>query len=188
MTPAGTKADLRAYLRRFAGDRKAVSAVEFALILPFMIFTYVGSAELGDGLAIYFKVTEAARTVADLTSQYVTIDPTNMSRILGASATVVEPYSSAGMSRDRFAIKSYQCKRPGHHRLELHAQRHLPDSRGYGANQLADTQRRFDHLWRSYLPLCASHGLCGHRYNQYVPERLFLSAIVELGDINFPPF
>jgi Flp pilus assembly protein TadG len=98
MTPAGTKADLRAYLQRFAGDRKAVSAVEFALILPFMIFTYVGSAELGDGLAIYFKVTEAARTVADLTSQYVTIDPTNMSRILGASATVVEPYSSAGMS------------------------------------------------------------------------------------------
>jgi Flp pilus assembly protein TadG len=97
MTPARTMADLRAYLRRFTGDRKGVSAVEFGLILPFMIFTYVGSAELGDGLAISFKVTEAARTVADLTSQYVTIDPTTMSTIEGAAAKVVQPYSSAGM-------------------------------------------------------------------------------------------
>jgi Flp pilus assembly protein TadG len=90
-------ADLRAYLRRFKGDRKAVSAVEFGLILPFMVFTYVGSAELGDGMSIYFKVTEAARTVTDLASQYVTIDPTTMTNILGASAQVVQPYSSTGM-------------------------------------------------------------------------------------------
>jgi Flp pilus assembly protein TadG len=97
MTPAGTKADHRTYLQRFAGDAKAVSAVEFALILPFMVFTYVGSAELGDGMAIFFKVTEAARTVTDLASQYVTIDPTTMTNILGASSEVVQPYSSAGM-------------------------------------------------------------------------------------------
>ena len=97
MTPAGTIADLHAYLRRFAGDRKAISAVEFALILPFMVATYVGSAELGDGLAISFKVTETARVVTDLASQYVTIDPTTMTNILGASAQVVQPYSSTGM-------------------------------------------------------------------------------------------
>jgi Flp pilus assembly protein TadG len=97
MTPAGTKTDLRAHLRRFAGDGKGISAVEFALILPFMVFTYVGSAELGDGTAIYFKVTETARTVTDLASQYVTIDPTTMTNILGASSQVVQPYSSAGM-------------------------------------------------------------------------------------------
>jgi len=90
-------ADLRSFLRRFGGDRGGISAVEFALILPFMVFTYVGSAELGDGIAIYYKVTETARTVTDLTSQYVTIDPTTMGNILGASATVVAPYSSAGM-------------------------------------------------------------------------------------------
>jgi Flp pilus assembly protein TadG len=97
MRPAGTIADLSAYLRRFARDAKAISAVEFGLILPFMVFTYVGSAELGDGMAIYFKITEAARTVTDLASQYVTIDPTTMTNILGASAEVVQPYSSAGM-------------------------------------------------------------------------------------------
>jgi Flp pilus assembly protein TadG len=97
MTPAVTIADLRSYLRRFGGDRKAISAVEFALILPFMVFTYVGSAELGDGLAIYYKTTETARTVTDLASQYVTIDPTTMQQILNASTQVIGPYSSAGM-------------------------------------------------------------------------------------------
>jgi Flp pilus assembly protein TadG len=97
MTPAGTIADLRGYLRRFTGDRKAISAVEFGLILPFMVFTYLGSVELQDGLSIYYKVTETARTVTDLASQFVTIDPTTMSQILGASAQVVAPYSSAGM-------------------------------------------------------------------------------------------
>jgi Flp pilus assembly protein TadG len=97
MTSAGTIVDLRSYLRRFASDRKAISAVEFALILPFMVFTYVGSAELGDGMAIYYKSTETARTVTDLASQYVTIDPTTMQQILGASAQVIGPYSSTGM-------------------------------------------------------------------------------------------
>ena len=97
MNPDETMTDLRSYLRRFASDRKAISAVEFALILPFMVFTYVGSAELGDGIAIYYKATETARTVTDLASQYVTIDPTTMGNILGASTQVMAPYSSAGM-------------------------------------------------------------------------------------------
>jgi len=97
MTPAGTIAHLHSYLHRFAVDRKAISSVEFALILPFMVFTYVGSAELGDGMAIYYKTTETARTVTDLTSQYVTIDPTTMGNILGASAQIVAPFSSSGM-------------------------------------------------------------------------------------------
>ena len=97
MTPARIIADLHAYLRRFAGDRKAISVVEFGLIFPFMVATYVGSTELQDGLSIYFKTTETARTVTDLASQYVTIDPTTMQNILGASAQVVAPYPSSGM-------------------------------------------------------------------------------------------
>jgi Flp pilus assembly protein TadG len=97
MTLARTVADFRWYLRRFARDREAVSAVEFAIVLPFMVFLYVGGAEVGDGLAIQYKVTETARTVTDLASQYVSIDSTTMSNILGASSEVVAPYSSSGM-------------------------------------------------------------------------------------------
>lgn len=56
-------------LKRFGLARDGVSAVEFALILPFMLTLYLGGAELGDGFAMQFKATLAARTVADLTSQ-----------------------------------------------------------------------------------------------------------------------
>ena len=38
-------------LRRFARDRKGVSAVEFALLLPLMMTFYIGGAEVSQPLA-----------------------------------------------------------------------------------------------------------------------------------------
>jgi Flp pilus assembly protein TadG len=83
--------------RRFAGDREGVSAIEFALILPLMLTLYIGSAELGNGYSIQFKAALVARTVTDLASQYVSIDNSVMSAILGASSSVISPYSSSNM-------------------------------------------------------------------------------------------
>lgn len=88
---------LHGWLRRFVRDRDGVSAVEFAIVLPFMVTLYIGSTELGNGLAIQFKSTLAARTVADLASQYISIDNATMSNILGAASTVLTPYSSASV-------------------------------------------------------------------------------------------
>ncbi len=98
MTPVRTLFAFRSYLRNFARDRGAVAAVEFAIILPLMLIIYLGGVELGDGMAIQYKVTETARTVTDLGSQYTSINTATMSSILGASSTVVAPYSSAGMT------------------------------------------------------------------------------------------
>src|ERR1022692_2090028 len=98
MTLARTYSGLQAYLRRFARDRDGVSAVEFALVLPFMLTLYIGGVELGDGMAVQFKTTLAARTVADLSSQYISIDNSTMSSILAAASTVVAPYSAAGIT------------------------------------------------------------------------------------------
>ena len=89
--------EFRARLREFARNRDGVSAVEFAILLPFMLTTYIGAVELGDGMAISFKVAETARTVTDLASQYSSINSATMSSILNASSTVVSPYSSPGM-------------------------------------------------------------------------------------------
>lgn len=89
---------LHSQLCRFARNRDAVSAIEFAIVLPFMLLLYIGGVELGDGLQVQFKVTETARTVTDLASQYVIIESADMSNILGAASTVVAPYSSANMT------------------------------------------------------------------------------------------
>ena len=88
----------RRALRRFCRDRDGLSAIEFALILPFMVTLYLGSVELGNGLAVQFRTTLAARTVADLTSQYNSIDTATMTQILGAASTVVTPYSPGSMT------------------------------------------------------------------------------------------
>jgi Flp pilus assembly protein TadG len=113
MRTLGAILDLGNHLRRFAGNRDGVSAVEFAIILPFMLTLYIGGAEVGDGMAIQFKATLAARTVADLTSQCgdataggvycdtangQAIDNSSMSEILGAASQVVSPYSAANMT------------------------------------------------------------------------------------------
>ncbi len=59
--------------RRFAGDRKGVSAVEFALILPLMLALYFGGIELGDALTIKRKVTRVTSSLSDLVTQSTTI-------------------------------------------------------------------------------------------------------------------
>jgi len=93
MMPFRTVSRGRAYLRRFLRDRSGVSALEFALILPVMLTLYIGAVEVGNGYAISFKATLAARTVTDLASQYISIYNSDMTNILGAASTVLTPYT-----------------------------------------------------------------------------------------------
>jgi len=83
--------------RGFVDNADGVAAVEFAMILPFMLALYLGSIELGNAMAVQFKTALATRTLADLTSQYVIIDNSTMSGILNAASTVIAPYSGSSM-------------------------------------------------------------------------------------------
>lgn len=83
------------FLRGFLQDRRGVSAIEFSFMLPLMVALYLGCVEIGNGLSAQFKTTLAARTVADLSSQYTTINNATMTSILGASSAVMTPFSSA---------------------------------------------------------------------------------------------
>ena len=98
MSPSVHFAEFRSLLRRFAGDRKGVSAIEFAIILPFMLLLYIGGVELGEGYQVQYQVTETARTVTDLASQYVSLNASTMSSILNASSTIIAPYSSSNLT------------------------------------------------------------------------------------------
>ena len=82
-------------LRGFLRDQSGVSAMEFAILLPLMLVLNLGCVEVGNGLSAQFKTTLAARTVADLASQYTTINNATMTSILGASSAVLAPFSSA---------------------------------------------------------------------------------------------
>jgi Flp pilus assembly protein TadG len=84
-------------LARFAGDRRGVSAVEFALLLPIMVTLYLGSVEVSSGIAANRKVTLTAHSLADISSQFTTITNSDMSNILNASADIMAPYPVASL-------------------------------------------------------------------------------------------
>jgi Flp pilus assembly protein TadG len=83
---------LRRRFGGFADDRRGVSAVEFALILPLMVSLYLGAVELSQGIGADRKVTLTARTIADLVSQVSSVAPSDITNSLNASSAVMAPF------------------------------------------------------------------------------------------------
>src|SRR5262245_29539500 len=95
MTTIASLFRLPPVLARFASDRRGVSAVEFAMLLPLMMTLYLGAVEISQGVGISRKVTLTTRTVADLASQVASIANSDMTNMLNASASVIQPYDSS---------------------------------------------------------------------------------------------
>ncbi len=82
---------------RFAGDRRGVSAVEFALLAPIMVSFYLGLVELSDGIGVDRKVSLTASALANLAAQATTISHDEMTNILDASSAIIAPYSASNL-------------------------------------------------------------------------------------------
>jgi Flp pilus assembly protein TadG len=80
--------------RRLLDDQRAVSAVEFALVLPIMVLLLFGGVELGDALTIDRKVTHVTSTLSDLVAQSKTITDADMATIFNAATWIMTPYSA----------------------------------------------------------------------------------------------
>jgi len=92
MKPALILARMRRPLRRFLADKRGVSAVEFAMLLPLMVTLYLGGAEVSQAIAVDRKMTLVARTLGDLTSQAMSVNDTDMSNIKAAASAVIAPF------------------------------------------------------------------------------------------------
>ena len=77
---------------RIVRDRRGVSAVEFALILPTMIVLYLGIAETGNAITVYRRMSSVASTAADLTAQTKTVSTADLNDIVSASSAILSPY------------------------------------------------------------------------------------------------
>jgi Flp pilus assembly protein TadG len=91
-------------LRRFAGDRRAISSVEFALVLPLMLLIYAGSVELSEALSADRKVTRVASTVADLTAQQSGVTASDVQNIFNASTAIMTPFDATGLTIQLIAV------------------------------------------------------------------------------------
>jgi len=84
-------------IRRLVRERRAVSAVEFALLVPVMLVLFLGGTEITQGITIKRKVTIATRTIADLVAQDTSITDNEMTAIFSATDSVLAPYSGANL-------------------------------------------------------------------------------------------
>jgi Flp pilus assembly protein TadG len=84
---------------RFRSSEGGMAAVEFALVLPFMVTLYFGLITLTDGYAIKQRIELTSRTVSDLTGRLNTgvINDGEVDNISTASAAIMAPYNAEGM-------------------------------------------------------------------------------------------
>jgi Flp pilus assembly protein TadG len=77
--------------RRLRGDRRGVSAVEFALLAPALIACYFGLAEMCGALLAERKASHIAFAIGDLVAQATTIHDSDMTDIWTVSTTLIAP-------------------------------------------------------------------------------------------------
>jgi Flp pilus assembly protein TadG len=92
MKPALILARMRRPLRRFIADKRGVSAVEFAMLLPLMVTLYLGGVEVSSAIAIERKMTLVARTLGDLTAQATSVSEADLSNIKAAATAIIAPF------------------------------------------------------------------------------------------------
>ncbi|WP_420412260.1 TadE/TadG family type IV pilus assembly protein [Roseibium sp.] len=94
----GHRRNLPAALSRFWTDKRGVSAIEFAMILPFMLVLLLGMAEVTDALNQDRKVSRMANAITDLVAQAETVTTGELDNVLALGATILQPYSTTNLN------------------------------------------------------------------------------------------
>ena len=93
-----TQRNLKKSLRTIGTDNTGVVAVEFALILPFLLLILMGVIELSNGLLAKRKLLNAVQTASDLISQEIDVNASKMSSIYLAANLTMNPLNAASMT------------------------------------------------------------------------------------------
>lgn len=86
------------FFARFLHDTRAVSAIEFALIAPILIASYLGAVQLSLGLTVDRKVSAATNVIGDLVTQTEMIDSAQIDDIVAAGAAIMQPFDESDMA------------------------------------------------------------------------------------------
>ncbi|WP_428429781.1 TadE/TadG family type IV pilus assembly protein [Pararhizobium sp.] len=76
----------------FWRDRKGTGAIEFAIIAPLLIMTYIGCFEISVGFNVSRKVSRASSTVADVLTQMGNVDKASLDGMKAVAKSVMSPF------------------------------------------------------------------------------------------------
>ncbi|WP_417772199.1 TadE/TadG family type IV pilus assembly protein [Stappia sp.] len=79
-------------INRLGRETRAVAAVEFALVLPFMLLLLLGMIELDQAMTVDRKVSQVASSIADLVAQTDKLKESDIADLLKISGAILEPY------------------------------------------------------------------------------------------------
>lgn len=82
-------------IQRIFAERRAVGAIEFAMTAPFLILLYLGGYQLMDAISAYRKVSTTVRTMADVTTQFQSMQAADVDNVMAAATSVMSPYSTS---------------------------------------------------------------------------------------------
>jgi Flp pilus assembly protein TadG len=85
------------FLRRLRRDKRGVSALEFALIAPAMIFFYIGLAETTQTILAERRNRHVASAIGDLVTQSSQVSTSDLTDIFSIAETIMRPYPTEGV-------------------------------------------------------------------------------------------
>lgn len=89
---------LTKFMRQFGRHNAGVAAVEFALIVPFMILLFFGTVEASRALAYDRRLTSASSALGDLIAQSNTsLTMTQLTDYFVAASITMIPYDATGL-------------------------------------------------------------------------------------------
>ena len=87
----------RGLIRRLIGDRRGVSAVEFALIAPILIAFYMGVTEMCQGFMAQKRMGHVSAIVADLVSQQNAVNVETLNDIMDVGEVIMKPFPTTSL-------------------------------------------------------------------------------------------
>ncbi len=89
----------RGIFSRLARDERGISAVEFALLAPFLIFFYFGMAEFCQGYMAQKRMGHVSSMVADLVAQEESVATANLDDIFDIGGLIMKPFSATPLKQ-----------------------------------------------------------------------------------------
>ncbi|HXV31478.1 MAG TPA: TadE/TadG family type IV pilus assembly protein [Sinorhizobium sp.] len=81
-------------LSRLFKDRRGLGGVEFAIVAPLLIMTYIGAFEISLGFTVQRKVARASSAVADIVAQQQDVNKTFLDNMRDVAKSILAPYDS----------------------------------------------------------------------------------------------